>query len=55
MIETLFVVDVETGCLFIVEWAARPELSSRLGDLHRVADERGQQGSRTQFVKPLRG
>lgn len=55
MVEPLFIVDRETGRLFVVEGAAGLELAPRTRDLHRTADQRGQRDPGTEFIKPLRG
>jgi hypothetical protein len=51
VVEALVVVDVEARRLFAVERATALEFAARLGELDGLPDQRGQQGSRAEFVE----
>jgi hypothetical protein len=51
VIEALVVVDVKARRLLVMERAAALILSARLGQLDGLADQRGQQGPRAEFVE----
>src|SRR5690606_21576670 len=53
VIKGLVVVDVKAGGLFVMERAAGAKLPARTFQLHRLSDQRRQQGAGAQLVEEL--